>query len=223
MAISNNMNLKAAHIAGSANVLPDQLSRIRIRPTEWTLNDKVLRQIFQIWGTPLIDLFASYQNKKMDIFCTWDHHHQAYAVDAFSVTWDRMFAYAFPPICLVPKVLEHMKRGQCQLILIAPQWPRRHWYPELLQLCVANPIRLPAVSDLLNQPKTIINHPNSKVFSLNAWLLSTNSSLQKAFHRKLANFYQPRGDQGLRGITQVNSDSSVVGVVKNKLICIQHL
>ena len=46
MAIKNNMNLKAATIAGAANILPDQLSRIRIRPTEWTLNDKVLRQIF---------------------------------------------------------------------------------------------------------------------------------------------------------------------------------
>lgn len=48
-----------------------------------------------------------------------------------------------------------MKRGQCQLILIAPQWPRRHWYPELLQLCIANPIRLPSMSDLLSQPRTI--------------------------------------------------------------------
>ena len=33
MAIKNNMNLKAAHIAGAANILPDQLSRITIRPT----------------------------------------------------------------------------------------------------------------------------------------------------------------------------------------------
>ena len=28
----------------------------------------------------------------------------SYAVDAFSVTWNQMFAYAFPPICLIPKV-----------------------------------------------------------------------------------------------------------------------
>ena len=31
-AIKNNMNLRAAHIAGVANILPDQLSRIKIRP-----------------------------------------------------------------------------------------------------------------------------------------------------------------------------------------------
>ena len=72
------------------------------------------------------------------------------------------------------------------------------------------------------QPRTIIYHPNPKVFSLNAWLLSTSSSQQKAFHRKLANYSQPLGGQGPRGIIQVNSDSSVVGVIK-KLIYIQQI
>ena len=31
----------------------------------------------------MIDLFASFQNKKMDLFCSWEHHQAAYAVDAF--------------------------------------------------------------------------------------------------------------------------------------------
>ena len=63
---------------------------------------------FSDLGVPRIDLFASYLNKKLAIFCAWDHHPLAFAVDAFSVTWNQMFAYAFQPICLVPKVLEHM-------------------------------------------------------------------------------------------------------------------
>ena len=147
MAIENNMFLKGAHIAGKINILPDQLSRIVIRPTEWTLNDSVLQKIFQIWEKPLIDLFASYHNKKMDIFCPWDQHPQALAVDAFSISWNQMFAYAFPPICLIPKVLRHMRLGHCQMILIAPQWPRRHWYPDLLKLCIANSIKLPLSHD----------------------------------------------------------------------------
>ena len=223
LAIKNNIILKAAHIAGKLNILPDQLSRIVIRPTEWTLNDTVLRKIFQIWGVPIIDLFASYLNKKMAIFCTWDHHPLAYAVDAFSVTWNQMFAYAFPPICLIPKVLEHMKQGHCQVILIAPQWPRRHWYPDLLQLCIANPIKLPVTHNLLSQPNTIIYHPDPKVFNLNAWLLSTDNSLQTAFHRKLETYCPHLGEQALKKTILVNSNSSVVGVVGNKLIHIQHL
>ena len=88
LAIDNNIEWKAAHIAGRLNVLPDQLSRVVIRPTEWTLNNTILRKIFQIWGKPMIDLFASFQNKKMDLFCSWEHHQAAYAVDAFSITWN---------------------------------------------------------------------------------------------------------------------------------------
>ena len=97
----------------------------------------------------MIDLFASFHNKKMDSFCTWDHHPQALAVDVFSMSCNQMFAYAFPPICLIPKILQHMRLGQCQVILIAPQLSRRHWYPYLLEMCIANPIKLPSKAVLL--------------------------------------------------------------------------
>ena len=83
LAIENNIELKAAHIAGRVSILPDQLSRIWIRPTEWSLNDMVLNKMFQIWGRPLIDLFVSAQNNKMNLFCSWEQHHLAYAVDVF--------------------------------------------------------------------------------------------------------------------------------------------
>lgn len=223
LAIKNNIHLKAAHIAGRLNIVPDQLSRVRIRPTEWTMNDAVLSQIFAIWDKPLIDLFASVQNHKMGIFCSWEPHPQALATDALTISWDRMFAYAFPPICLIPRVLEHMKQYQCKLILIAPQWPRRHWYPSLLQLCIAQPIRLPHRPDLLRQPKTVIFHPNPEVFSLNAWLLSTVSLDQKVFLKTLENSCQHPGEQAHREIMHANSNNSVVGVVKGKLIRIQYL
>ena len=48
IAIDNNIQLKATHIAGRLNILQDQLSRVDIRQTEWEMNDMVLHQIFQI-------------------------------------------------------------------------------------------------------------------------------------------------------------------------------
>ena len=147
--------------AGRLNILPYQLSRVVIRQTDWEMNDMVLHQIFQIWGKPLVDLFASYQNRKMEIFCSWEVHPQALTIDALTIPWNRKFAYAFPPICLIPRVLEHMKQTQCKLILIALQRPRRHWYTALLQMCIAQPIRLPLRPDLLRQPKTIIYQSGS--------------------------------------------------------------
>ena len=85
IAINNNIQLKAAHIAGWLNILRDQLSREVIRQTEWEMNEVVLHQIFQIWGKPLVDLFASYQNRKMEIFCSWEAHPQALAIDALTI------------------------------------------------------------------------------------------------------------------------------------------
>jgi len=46
LAIKATIWLKAAHFAGRLNVLPEHLSRIRIRPTEWTLNREVVENVF---------------------------------------------------------------------------------------------------------------------------------------------------------------------------------
>ena len=223
VAIKANIWLKAAHIAGRLNVLPDQLSRIRIRPTEWTLNRVVVENIFHKWGFPMIDLFASHLNKQAQIFCTWIPHPTALALDALTISWDRMFAYAFPPICLVPRVVQYMKQFQCTIILIAPVWPRRHWYPELLQLSVANPIVLPVVHNLLSQPQSQILHPNPKVFQLAAWLLSTNTYQQKAFQNELDSCSNQVGDQAHSRIITQSTKNSVAGVLKGKLIYFQQL
>jgi len=59
----NNIVLKSAHIMGKKNVLADQLSRVKVQPTEWSLDKSVVQQIFQVWGASLIDLFASWENR----------------------------------------------------------------------------------------------------------------------------------------------------------------
>ena len=215
--------MKAAHIIGSMNILADDLSRVKIRPTEWTLNNSVTQTLFQVLGTPMIDLFASEANRKVEMFCSWIPSQIAWAIDALSVPWQNMDAYAFPPISLIPKVLQHMKKFRCQLILIAPQWPRRHWYTDLLQMLVAAPKRLPMMEDLLYQPKTMIVHPNPQVFNLVAWPLSTDLSKIKVFHQTLENSWQPHGEWEPRKIIQQNFANSVAGVVRGKLIRIQPL
>ena len=169
---------------------------------------------FYLWGHPLIDLFASILNRQAQIFCSWIPHPQALALDALTISWEGMFAYAYPPICLIPKVLQHMSQFHCQIILIAPKWPRRHWYTDLLQLLMDCPRKLPPLPNLLHQPNTAINHPNPEVFSLHAWLLSTKASKRKAFLASLENSYQPLGGQARRKITPVNLTDSVAGAGK---------
>ena len=72
----------------------------------------------QVWDKPFIDLFASFQNRKLKMFCIWDLHPEALAIYTLTIPWEGVFAYALPPIFLIPKALEHMKQFQCQIILI---------------------------------------------------------------------------------------------------------
>ena len=220
LARANNIILKSAHVAGVLNVLADRLSRgrIHVRPSEWSLHSTVVHRLFQIWGTPLIDLFASEVNKKTPVFCTWYPSQLALATDALSIAWENMEAYAFPPICLVPKVLQHMKKFRCQIILIAPQWPRRNWYTDLLQMSIACPRKLPVRQDLLFQGRVKIFHPNPQLFNLTAWFLSTDHSRIRDFRKTLENSWLRRGDQEPGKTIQSNSNSSVAGVVNGKLI-----
>ncbi|MCG7876485.1 MAG: reverse transcriptase domain-containing protein [Candidatus Thiodiazotropha endolucinida] len=222
-AIQNNIHIKAAHILGCRNTLADQLSRVRIQPTEWMLHKSVVQRIFHLWGSPLIDLFASVKNRQTQIFCSWIPHQDALALDALSISWENMFAYAYPPICLIPKVLKHMEQFRCQVILIAPKWPRRHWYTDLLQMSIACPRKLPLWPNLLQQPNSMIHHPNPEVFNLHAWLLSTEASKKRDFLASLENSYQPLGDRARRGITLGNLTNSTAGVMNDKLIPILHL
>ncbi|KAL5004784.1 hypothetical protein ScPMuIL_018240 [Solemya velum] len=195
MALENGITLKAAHIIGRENILADCLSRTLVKNTEWSLSKTVVRKlpVFAVWGTPMMDLFATLENKQTHLFCSWTPQPQAYALDALSIAWQNMYAYAFPPIQLVPRVLSHMKQFHCTLILIAPNWPRQHWFPLLLQMLVAKPLILPLIPDLLSQGRGRICHPNPETLDLTAWLLSTNVLQQRDFQKTLENCSQHHG------------------------------
>ena len=70
LALDNNIFLRAAHIMGKMNILADTLSRQIVRDTEWSLNKTVVSKIFSLWGYPLIDLFATKDNKQTPLFCS---------------------------------------------------------------------------------------------------------------------------------------------------------
>ena len=93
---------------------------------------------------------------------------------------DRFYApqlgqQAFPPFGMVQQVLSKVRQSHnLNLILIAPFWPQRPWFPDLLDLLVEPPIMLPARNDLLRQPHFHRFHQNLRVLSLTAWRLSSN-------------------------------------------------
>ena len=67
--------------------------------------------------------------------------------------------YIFPSFSMILRVLLKIKQ-ECVplLILIAPVWSTQLWYPELLNLCVKEPVLLPHGKEILISPKSLI-HP----------------------------------------------------------------
>ena len=91
------IRLVVRHIPGRLNVLADSLSR-SLAPvnTEWELHQAVFQSIVLHWGNPNIDLFATNLTFKVTTFVTPVPDPRAYAVDAMILSWEGMFAYAFP-------------------------------------------------------------------------------------------------------------------------------
>lgn len=185
----HNIQMLAEHLPGVSNVLADSLSRRIMAQTEWSLKQSVANQLFHRLGEPQIDLFATAENKKLPVFCSWRPDSQAYHVDAMTMSWVGLQAYAFPPVALIPRVVEKASREVQTLILVAPRWSNRSWYPRLLELLVAPPIRLPLLPDLLTQQRGRLLHANPGLLSLVAWPLSGDRSRQQAFRQELRRRY----------------------------------
>ena len=95
--------------------------------------------------------------------------------------WDNLQAYAFPPIAIIRRVLVKLRSSRnCELTLIAPFWPQREWFPDLLELLSDVPITLSGRRDLLRQPHFHRFHQNLPMLQLTAWRLSSNSPVRPA-------------------------------------------
>ena len=57
-------------------------------------------------GSPLIDLFATSLNYKLETFVSPISDQKAWAVDAVTISWKGMFNYIFPPFRLLHRIWE---------------------------------------------------------------------------------------------------------------------
>lgn len=183
------VSLQARHLPGKLNTVADLLSRLKGAPTEWSLSPTVALSLWQTFGLPTVDLFASPQNRKLPVFCALTPGQGAWLTDAFSFQWSPALAYAFPPFALIPRVLDKVIQDSAHVLLIAPMWPSQTWFPSLLDLVCETPRALPPHSDLLRMPDTETLHPSPQSLYLTAWPISGNPSVRKAFRRRLPRWH----------------------------------
>ena len=212
--------LLAKHIPGERNALADLLSRMdKILHTEWTLLHSMLEALCISWDTPNLDLFATRLNNRLPVFVSPMADPLAVDVDAMSMSWRGMHAYAFPPFVLLGRVLEKVfKDHLCEMILVAPKWPNHSWYVILLELLVDSPLVLPLREDLLFQPHNHRRHRPLPSVCLHAWRLSSDLSKIEAFRRQLP--IRSRAGVGNPHVlsTTASGGCSLVGVLGNRWV-----
>ena len=183
----NQINLLIKHIPGKFNVLADRLSRIT-KPisTEWGLNQSVANAVFRMTQFPNLDLFTTRLNHKLPLYVSPIPDQKALSIDALTMNWNHIHGYAFPPFHLIPSVINKIRTAQCKVVLIAPFWPNRTWFPELLNLLISSPITLPIRPNLLEQLHGKFLHQNPGLLQLHAWELSNNPSEIKKISKEVA-------------------------------------
>ena len=124
-----------------------------------------------------IDLFATFQNHRCSIYFSPYHDHNALWTDALLQNLNGWQAYAFPPWSLIPAVLKKLQSSSGVLLtIVAPYWPQRPWFPDLLDLVVDGLVALPQSRDLLRQPHFHRFHLGVSRLCLHAWILQACSS-----------------------------------------------
>ena len=171
--LKHHIVVRFRHIPGIFNVLAGRLSRIdKIIKTEWALDQLIANSIFQMFNYPNLDLFATRFNQQLPLYVS--PVLDAFAIDAFFMNWNNLHACAFPPIMLISPVLNKIRQSQCGIVLIAPLWPQKAWFSEVLQLLISAPVHLPLFPKLLTQVKGKFQHQNLQALNLHAWELSSS-------------------------------------------------
>lgn len=126
-----NIWLFASYINTKDNVEADQESRKANPDIEWQLPNTEFQKIVSLFGTPEIDLFASRTNAKCKTYVSWKQDPDAFTVDAFTLDWNHMYFYAFPPCSLILKCIRKIINDKAEGIFIFPNWPSQPWFPLL--------------------------------------------------------------------------------------------
>ena len=215
---SLDIHLDVRYLPGQANVLADLLSRCgQVVGTEWSLHPQVARSLLRVWGNPPIDLFATCLNAKLPLYCSLVPDPQAVFEDAFRHLWDDLDLYAFPHFPLVGRVIARVRGSSLlAMTLVAPLWPEKEWFADLL-LLTQPPLDLPWWDSLLQQPHCNLFHQGVHALNHHA-RLSSFTLESRAFREGLLESCQGVSDPPPRSSTSRDGRSSVVGVVEGVLL-----
>ena len=141
---------------------------------EWRLAPNTFKWVCDNspWGSPEVDLFANRLNTQLPLFFSPCQDKEALGVDALLCPWPNRVCYAFPPTTILDKVATKiLLESPQQLLLVAPWWPNKSWFP-VLQENAWRIALIPEESLRLIQPHFAMNMPNPMSLSLALWCIT---------------------------------------------------
>ena len=173
---ASDLRLLPQFVPGCLNVLADSLSRCgQVLGSEWTLLQEVCHGLFRLWPVT-VDSFVTSLNHRLQVYFSTMAGPQAAAVDALLQSRDNLQAYAFPPFSMIQRVLNKVWGSHnLEVTLIAPFWPLRPWFADLLDLLVEVPVLLPLRRDLLRRPHFHHLHGNLHALGLTGFRIASDS------------------------------------------------
>lgn len=178
-ALQRGKRIVADYIPGKENVKADKLSRDRY---DWSLKEPLFARLERRWGPHTVDLFASEATTKTEAFWTWTPSAAASGRDAMTVTTlAQGNAYAFPPVAMIARLLRRVQLQRATITLVAPYWPTQAWWPTLVAMLVAKPLRL-GPAPLQQAPPGF----DPSLFRLTAFRLSGDPRRSAAYRRRLS-------------------------------------
>ena len=162
-------------VMGKCNVVADSLSRPnQIVGSEWMLYPQVFASLQKRWSVT-VDLFATSLNHRLPVYFAPMSDPMAAGTDAMLQNWDHLQEYASPPVAMLHQVINKIRASVgAQVTLIAPFWPSKEWFPDLLSLLTEPPVPLPQRWDLLRQPHVRKFHQHLLWLHLHAWRLCSD-------------------------------------------------
>lgn len=139
----------AAYISSAQNFEAE--SRVISEDTEWSLDWTYFNKIKDCFGPFDLDLFILSINSKCSRFISWLPDPRAQAVDAFSLDWENIYFYAFPPFILILRVLRKIITDRVEGVMVVP-WPVQPWFPLFNRLIINQPMRFEPDINMLSSP-----------------------------------------------------------------------
>ena len=201
----------------------DALSRFKLNADmEWMVSKDIFNKIMLKLGPCDIDLFASKYNYRLDNYVSFGPDVDAFAINAFSLTWNDFYAYLFPPFSVVSAVLQKICQEKATAVIVAPLFSTQPWFPQLLQLVCDQPYILPKVETFLTNPQSNQIHHLQKM-RLAVFKISGLSCVREDYQKTLLTLSSRHGGEVPKNNMGHISRDGCFFVTKNRLINLIHL